>query len=412
MDFPKGKPCQGMVMRIGTPLSRRGRRILLLGSGELGKEIAIEAQRLGVEVVAVDRYDWAPAMHVAHRRYVLDMNDENAIKAIVRRESPDVIMPEIEAINTKALEDLEDEGFTIVPNARAVSICMNRARLKEFAKSLGLPLAEFRIAESPEEVKSACRDIGYPCLIKPEMSSSGHGHRIVRSSDEAEAAFKEAISHARGVSRKVVVEEYLDVESELTVLAYRHLQGGLIRTSFIRPIEHYRPKGVFHYVESWHPATLNEDVQRRAVEAALRIVNALGGRGIFGVEFLITRDGRALFSEVAPRPHDTGLVTIMSCDISEFEVHVRAALGLPIPEVKIITPAAAHVVLADGECWDPIYEGIADALSIEGVKALIFGKPNTYPGRRMGLVLARGNSVEEARERARRAASLIRVRCH
>ncbi|MDT7863476.1 MAG: formate-dependent phosphoribosylglycinamide formyltransferase, partial [Vulcanisaeta sp.] len=381
-------------MEFGTPLMEGARRILLLGSGELGKEMAIESQRLGVEVVAVDRYDMAPAMHVAHRRYVINMMDGKAIKAIVRREVPDAVIAEIEAINTDALVELEEEGFRVVPNARAVKVCMNRVELRRLAaEKLGLPTTKYYVAESPSDVERACKDLGYPCLIKPEMSSSGHGHVIIKSRDGVEEGFRRAVEHARGASRKVIVEEFVEIDREFTVLTYRHRVGNSIETRTLTPIEHQRPRGVFHYVESWHPPTANESVLKTAREMAIKVVDELGGLGIYGVELILTRDGRLLFSEVAPRPHDTGLVTLVSTDINEFQIHVRAALGFQIPEVKLVTPAASHVIIADNEGYAPRFIGIEEALAIPGVQVRLFGKPSTYRGRRMGVVLAVGDTV-------------------
>lgn len=400
-------------MEFGTPLMEGARRILLLGSGELGKEMAIESQRLGVEVVAVDRYDMAPAMHVAHRRYVINMMDGKAIKAIVRREVPDAVIAEIEAINTDALVELEEEGFRVVPNARAVKVCMNRVELRRLAaEKLGLPTTKYYVAESPNDVERACKDLGYPCLIKPEMSSSGHGHVIIKSRDGVEEGFRRAVEHARGASRKVIVEEFVEIDREFTVLTYRHRVGSGIETRTLTPIEHQRPRGVFHYVESWHPPTANESVLKTAREMAIKVVDELGGLGIYGVELILTRDGRLLFSEVAPRPHDTGLVTLVSTDINEFQIHVRTALGFQIPEVKLVTPAASHVIIADNEGYAPRFIGIEEALAIPGVQVRLFGKPSTYRGRRMGVVLAVGDTVNEARERARLAASKIKVITH
>ncbi|MGC8543581.1 MAG: formate-dependent phosphoribosylglycinamide formyltransferase [Vulcanisaeta sp.] len=397
-------------MGFGPPLLRGSRKIMLLGSGELGKEMAIEAQRMGIEVVAVDRYDMAPAMHVAHRRYVINMMDGDAIKALVRRESPDAIIAEIEAINTDALLELEEEGFRVVPNARAVRVCMSRVELRRLAaEKLKLPTTRCFFAEDVEDVKKACKDLGFPCLLKPEMSSSGHGHVLISKYEDAERGFKDALAHARGGGRRVVVEEYVKIDRELTVLTYRYPQGNDVITATIPPIEHQRPEGVYHYVESWHPATVSNDVIARAREYAVRLVNELGGLGIYGVEIIITKDGRVLFSEAAPRPHDTGLVTLVSTDISEFQVHVRSALGLPTPEVKLVTPAAAHVILAETETWAPRITGIEEALRIPGVQVRLFGKPYTYRHRRMGIVLAVGNTVQEAREKVRLAVSLIKV---
>ncbi|MGC9136751.1 formate-dependent phosphoribosylglycinamide formyltransferase [Caldivirga sp.] len=398
-------------MDFGTPMLEGSRRLMILGGGELGKEIAIEAQRMGVEVVVVDRYDMAPAMHVAHRRYVVDMLNGEALKAIARREKPDAVVTEIEAVNTGALIELEDEGYRIIPNAKAVKTCMNRIELRLLAsEQLKLPTTKYAVANSPDEAKRACSDIGYPCLIKPEMSSSGHGHEVAVNPSDVEFKFNEAIKHARGSSRRVIVEEYVDVDRELTVLTYRYMNEDKEVTAVIPPIEHQRPKGVFHYVESWHPSSVNDNIIKTAEDYAVRIVNKLGGLGIFGVEIIITKDGRVLFSEVAPRPHDTGLVTLVSTDINEFQVHVRSALGLPTPQVKVTTPAAAHVILADDENWAPHYTGINEALTIPGVQVRLFGKPNSYRGRRMGIVLATGSTIREAIEKARKAASLIKVR--
>ncbi|MGC9105190.1 MAG: formate-dependent phosphoribosylglycinamide formyltransferase [Thermoprotei archaeon] len=397
-------------MHLTTPLFKGARKLLWLGSGELGKEMVIEAQRLGVETIAVDRYDNAPAMQVAHRKYVIDMIDRDAVIAVVKREEPDAIIAEIEAINTSALEELESNGFRVVPNAKAVKIAMNRIELRRFAaEQVKVPTTLYAFAETPEEVKKACKDLGYPCLIKPEMSSSGHGHTLVTKESEVEEKFREAIAHARGKSRRVIVEEYLKVDTELTVLTYRYPnEGGSPVTRVIEPIEHQRPAGVYHYIESWHPSTVSDEVKSRAVEYARKVVDALGGFGIFGVEILVSGN-RVLFSEVAPRPHDTGLVTLASTDISEFEVHVRSALGLPTPEVKVLTPAASHVILAPSAKWAPKFENVDKALAIPGVKLRIFGKPYSYPERRMGVILATGSTVAEAREKARKAASLILV---
>lgn len=394
-------------MEIGTPLLEGSKKLMLLGSGELGKEIAIEAQRMGIEVVAVDRYDMAPAMHVAHRKYVIDMMDPSALKSIVKRENPDGIITEIEAINTDALIDLEDSGYKIIPNAQAVKICMNRIELRRLAaEKLKVPTTTYAFAESAEEVRKACRDIGFPCLIKPEMSSSGHGHVLINKEDEIEDAYKESISHARGKSKRVIVEEYVRIDTELTILTYRYNTGNGIVTKTFPPVEHQRPS--YYYVESWQPATVQDDVVEKAKSYAIKVVEELGGVGIFGVE-IIKSGNRVLFSEVSPRPHDTGMVTMASQDISEFQVHVRSALGLPTPEVRLLTPAASHVILAEREEWNPKYLNLEKALEIPGVQVRLFGKPYSYEKRRMGVVLANGSTIEEAKEKARKAAALILV---
>jgi len=397
---------------LSTPMFEGSIKMLLLGSGELGKEVAIEAQRLGLEVVAVDRYDWAPAMHVAHRRYVVDMLNPNAVKAVVRKENPDIIVPEIEAIAVDALEELELEGYIVIPNARAVKIAMNRIELRRFAaETLGLPTTRYRFAENPDEAVEACEAVGIPCLIKPEMSSSGHGHaKVVEASPKAiREAYEHAVSHARGKSRRVIVEEFVDLETEFTVLTYRYIASNGVVTETCEPVEHWR-YGKYHYIESWQPSQKPKSVLDRAREIAVKVAEGLGGLGIFGVEIFLTKDGRILFSEVAPRPHDTGMVTMVSQDLSEFAIHVRAAIGLPVPKPKIISPGASLAVYTDREgVWAPKFRGVYEALSIPGVDIRIFGKPFTYSGRRMAVLLARGSTVEEALEKVRQAAKYILV---
>jgi len=399
---PKYKP----RFEIGTPLFGNSVKIVLLGSGELGKEVAIEAQRLGVEVVAVDRYDMAPAMHVSHRRYVVNMLNGNALKAIIRRENPDAVVPEVEAIDTDALIDLEDEGYLIIPNAKAVKISMDRILLRKLAaEDVGVKTTKYGFASSVDEVRDVCERIGYPCIVKAQMSSSGHGSALIRSCKDVDSAYNHAVKGARGRGGMVIVEEYLKLDTELTVLTVRSFNNGSINTWTFEPVEHRRPG--FHYHESWQPSKVSEDVKAKACEIAKRVVDRLGGLGIFGCELLIS-NGEVYFNEVSPRPHDTGMVTMMSQDLSEFAVHVRAILGLPIPEVKVLTAAAAHVILAHrDDVWAPKYSGILDALKIPGVNIRLFGKPVTYPERRMGIVLARGMSVDEARAKAEMAAHIV-----
>jgi len=398
---------------IGSPLGKGSLKILLLGGGELGKEVVIEAQRLGFEVVVVDRYDWAPAMHVAHRRYVVNMLDGSGLKAIIMREDPIAVIPEIEAIDTGVLEELEEEGYHVVPNAKAVKIAMNRVELRRWAASvLGLPTTRFGFATSGEEAYEICERIGYPCLIKPEMSSSGHGHVKVTEPSKRRVieAYEESVRHARGASRRVIVEEFVELAAEYTVLAYRYVRGdGNVVTDVMEPVEHWR-YGEYHYIESWQPSSRSIEILNEAKNIALRVAEGLGGVGVFGVELLETRDGRLLFSEVAPRPHDTGLVTMVSQDISEFQVHVRAAVGLPVPRPEIVSPAASFAVYTNLEdVWHPRLHGVYAALSIPGVQVRWFGKPKTYRGRRMAVVLARGKNIEEARRKARRAAEQLKV---
>ncbi|MEM1640309.1 MAG: formate-dependent phosphoribosylglycinamide formyltransferase [Acidilobaceae archaeon] len=398
---------------LSTPLFGGSIKVLLLGGGELGKEIAIEAQRLGLEVVVVDRYDWAPAMHVAHRRYVVDMMNPEAIKAVIEHEKPDLIVPEIEAIATSALEELEERGYNVVPNARAVKIAMNRIELREFAvKTLGLPTARYAIAENEEEAHEACEKVGYPCLLKPEMSSSGLGHvRVSEPKRELVAqAYRYAIAHARGKSKKVIVEEFLKLSAEFTILAYRYVsENGRVVTEACEPVEHWR-YGQYHYIESWQPSERSPKVLEVAKSMGLKVAEGLGGLGIYGVEIFLTEDGRILFSEVAPRPHDTGMVTMASQDLSEFAIHIRASLGLPVPKPKLLTPAASLAVYADKDnLWAYKLAGVYEALNIPGVDIRFFGKPYTYSGRRVAVILARGSNVQEALEKARRAASALRV---
>ncbi len=395
-------------MNIGSPLFEGSKKLLWLGGGELGKEMVIEAQRLGVETVVVDRYDFAPAMHVSHRKYVVDMMDPNAIKAIVRRENPDAIIAEIEAINTDALVDLEDDGFRVAPNAKAVKTCMNRLELRDFASNkLGLPTTTFHFAEDENEVMSACKDVGFPCLVKPEMSSSGHGHVLIKSAEEVANGYHESISHARGKSKKVIVEEFVKIDTELTVLTYRSMNSdGKAEIGQYEPIEHRRPS--YYYVESWHPYSVRKEIAERAREIGKKTVQGFGGLGIYGVEIIVTGE-RVLFSEVSPRPHDTGLVTLASSDISEFQAHVRSALGLSTPSVKLVSPAASHVILAENSKWAPRFQNVDKALEIPNVQVRLFGKPSTYPKRRMGVVLATGDNTDEALEKVRKASGLIVV---
>lgn len=412
---PISRQVVGMGRRefLTTPMFGKSVKMVLLGSGELGKEIAIEAQRLGVEVIAIDRYDWAPAMHVAHRRYVVDMVNSNAVKAIVEKEDPDVIVPEIEAISTEALEELESRGYFVVPNARAVKIAMNRIELRRFAaEQLKLPTTRYMFASNPDEAVEACEKVGYPCLIKPEMSSSGHGHaKVVEPSPKAiKEAYSHSVAHARGRSSRVIVEEYVGLEAEFTVLAYRYVDDWSIRTEVCEPVEHWR-YGQYHYVESWQPSIKSREVLEEASRIAVATANGLGGLGIFGVEIFLTKDGRVLFSEVAPRPHDTGMVTMVSQELSEFAIHVRAVLGLPVPKPRITSPGASIAIYAeDDNVWAPKIYGVYEALKIPGVDVRIFGKPFTYAGRRVAVVLARGFTVEEALEKVRRASKYVSIK--
>jgi len=388
---------------IGTALKKGATRIMLLGSGELGKEVAIEAQRLGVEVIAVDRYAGAPGMQVAHRGHVVDMLDRAELDRVVRLERPDYIVPEIEAINTEYLLELEREGFNVIPTARAANLTMNREGIRRLAaEELGLPTADYRFATSLDEFREAVGAIGLPCVIKPIMSSSGKGQSVLRDEADLERSFRYAIEGARGASDKVIVEQFIPFDYEITLLTVRAKAG----SSFCPPIGHRQVDGDYH--ESWQPIGMDPGVLAEAQRQAGAVTAALGGRGIFGVEFFVTGD-KVWFSEVSPRPHDTGMVTMISQNVSEFELHVRAILGLPVPPVENLGPAASHVILAEEQAAEVAFEGVEQALAVPGSKLRLFGKPDTRKGRRMGVALAFGSDTDEARRKAEQAAHAVRI---
>jgi phosphoribosylglycinamide formyltransferase 2 len=390
-------------MQIGTPLKEGATRLLLLGSGELGKEVAIEAQRLGVEVIAVDRYPDAPAMQVAHRSHVISMLDREELERVIRLEQPTFIVPEIEAIDTLFLLELEQDGFTVIPTARATNFTMNREGIRTLAaEDLGLPTADYAFASSLEEFRAAIGAIGLPCVVKPIMSSSGKGQSVVREEAEIEAAWQYALEGARGASDRVIVEEFISFDYEITLLTVRY-NGG---TRCCPPIGHVQIRGDYH--ESWQPMAMAPEVLAEATRQAQVITGALGGHGIFGVEFFIKGD-IVYFSEVSPRPHDTGMVTMISQNLSEFELHVRAILGLPVPEIVNSAPAASHVILAEGAAESVSFAGIDTALAVPDTKLRLFGKPDTRKGRRMGVTLALGSDTDQARRRAERAAHAVRI---
>ncbi len=390
-------------MRIGTPLSHNATKILLLGSGELGKEFVIEALRLGIEVVAVDSYQFAPAQQVAHRYYVIDMRDGKQIRNLVYRERPDFIVPEIEAIDTDVLLELEEEGFTVVPCAQAVKYTMDRIGIRRLAaEKLGLKTSAYRFAETLEEYKKAVKEIGLPVVVKPVMSSSGKGQSIVRKEEEVEKAFYYAKENARGKGNALIIEEFIDFDFEITLLTVRTKNQG---TLFCEPIGHIQVEGDYH--ESWQPQPMSEVALEKAKEMAKAVTDALGGYGIFGCEFFVKGD-TVWFSEVSPRPHDTGMVTMASQNMSEFEIHLRAILGLPI-HIELISPGASYCFHAKTHSVAPEYEGLREALSEPNVWVRIFGKPTTRPKRRMGVAVARAETVEEARRKAREAAFKMKV---
>lgn len=388
---------------IGTPLKGSAARLMILGSGELGKEVVIEAQRMGIEVIAVDRYDNAPAMQVAHRSHVINMLDGEALKELVRKEQPRYIVPEIEAIQTETLLELEKEGFNVIPTARATNLTMNREGIRRLAaEELGLPTAGYRFASSLEEFREGIAQIGIPCVVKPTMSSSGKGQSVVRDASDIEHAWKYAVEGTRGAADKVIIEEFISFDYEITLLTVRSVSG----TRFCPPIGHIQIKGDYH--ESWQPMPMTAEALAESQRQAKIVTDALGGYGIFGVELFI-RGNEVFFSEVSPRPHDTGMVTMVSQNLSEFELHVRAILGLPVPEVVCLGPSASHVILADKAAADVAFEGVGDALSVPATKLRLFGKPDTRPGRRMGVALSMGRDVDEARQRAEEAAHKVAI---
>jgi len=384
-------------------------KILLLGSGELGREFTISAKRLGAHVVACDSYAAAPAMQVADECEVFPMLDGDRIRAAVARHSPDFIVPEVEAIRTEALMELEQDGHTVVPSARAAYMTMNRDRIRELAAvQLGLRTSRYRYAESLEEVEAAVAHTGLPCVIKPVMSSSGKGQSTVREHDGLKAAWEYAVANMRGDRRKVIVEEFVAFDYEITLLTVRTRQGVL----FCPPIGHRQERG--DYQESWQPTPMKPEHVAAAEAMARKVVDDLGGYGIFGVEFFVTAD-EVVFSELSPRPHDTGMVTLVSQSLSEFDLHARAILDLPIPGVALRGPAASAVILAARDSADFAYDGLADALSVgrpdQQVDVRLFGKPTTRPYRRMGVALALGSDTDEARRTAKDAADRVRIRC-
>jgi len=381
---------------------------MLLGSGELGKEVAIAAQRLGCRVIAVDRYAGAPAMQVADQAEVIAMTDPEALKAVVRRHRPDLVIPEIEALAVDALAEIEAEGITVIPTARATAVTMNRDRIRDLAAgTLGLRTARFAYAESAEELAAAAAPLGWPVVVKPVMSSSGKGQSVVRSEDGLAAAWQAALDGARGAGARVIVEEFLAFELEITLLTVRPWAGP---TLFCPPIGHLQERG--DYQCSWQPAALGEAQLAAAQAMALAVTNELGGAGLFGVEFFLCGEPgqeEVVFSELSPRPHDTGLVTLMGQNLSEFELHLRAVLGLPIPAIRSSAAAASRVILADQALEGVAYTGVAEALAEPDTQVLLFGKPDARPNRRMGVALAAGATVAEARARADRAAGRIAV---
>ncbi|USB34834.1 formate-dependent phosphoribosylglycinamide formyltransferase [Paenibacillus sp. YPG26] len=387
----------------GAPFSDHARTMLLLGSGELGKEVIIEAQRLGVRTVAVDRYEHAPAMQVAHESHVIDMLDAEALKNLIRQVKPDIIVPEIEAIATSALLELEEEGYHVVPTARAARLTMDREGIRRLAaEELGIPTAAYRFADSLDSLIEAVKEIGTPCVVKPLMSSSGKGQTVCRTPEDAEASWNAALEGARAKGAAVIVEAFVKFDSEITLLTVRSASG----TTFCPPIGHIQQDG--DYIESWQPHYISSQALQEAQDIARSITDSLGGYGLFGVELFITEQG-VLFSEVSPRPHDTGMVTMVTQDLSEFALHVRAILGFPIPSVHVLTPGASATLKADREGLSFKISGVHEALEIPRTQIRLFGKPLSKPGRRMAVALSAHEDVETARIHAKKAASLLKV---
>lgn len=391
------------MTRIGTPLSPTATRVLLCGSGELGKEVVIELQRLGCEVIAVDRYADAPAMQVAHRSHVISMLDGAALRAVIEQEKPHYIVPEIEAIATATLVELEAEGYTVIPSARAAQLTMNREGIRRLAaEELGLPTSPYRFADSFEDYAAAVAALGFPCVVKPIMSSSGKGQSLLRGPDDVKPAWDYAQAGGRAGKGRVIVEGFIDFDYEITLLTVRHAGG----TSFCDPVGHRQEKG--DYQESWQPQPMTPQARAESERIALAVTGALGGRGLFGVELFIKGD-QVWFSEVSPRPHDTGLVTLISQDLSEFALHARAILGLPIPVIRQFGPSASAVILVEGESTQPVFGNLGAALAEPDTALRLFGKPEVKGQRRMGVALARDQSIEAARAKALRAAGTVSV---
>lgn len=381
-----------------------GRKALLLGSGELGKEVTIELQRLGVEVVACDKYPNAPAMQVAHRNYVFNMLDGDRLAQIVELEKPDHIIPEIEAIATPKLVELEAEGFNVTPTARAARLTMNREGIRRLAaEELGLATSPYRFASTYEEFKAAIEEIGLPVVVKPVMSSSGHGQSTVKTEAEIEGAWREAQEGGRAGAGRVIVEGFVDFDYEITLLTVRSVSG----TVFCPPVGHIQVNG--DYRMSWQPQPMSDDALRAAQEMAAAITTALGGYGIFGVELFVKGD-KVIFSEVSPRPHDTGMVTMISQDLSEFALHARALLGLPVPEIRFYGPSASKAIVVEGDTDKIVMENLEKVLAEPGVQIRIFGKPEIKGHRRMGVILATADTLEEARAKADRAYDALTVK--
>lgn len=395
-----------IMANIGTTFTKSGKKAVLCGSGELGKEVALELQRYGVEVIALDKYANAPAMHIAHRSHVLSMLDGNTLKEVIKKENPDYIIPEIEAIATDKLVELENEGFNVIPTAKATSLTMNREGIRRLAaETLGLPTSPYRFAETREEFDKAVEEIGIPCVVKPVMSSSGHGQSTIKTPEDIDNAWKVSQEGGRAGSGKVIVEGFVKFDYEITLLTVRHCAG----TTYLKPVGHHQVDG--DYRESWQPQAMSQDAVEKAEAIAKAITDALGGYGIFGVELFIRGD-EVIFSEVSPRPHDTGMVTMISQDMSEFSLHARAILGLPIPDVKFYGPSASKAIVVEGNTNEYEFCNLEKVLEEPGVQIRIFGKPEIAGHRRVGVILATDESVAAALAKAERAYAKLQVKVY
>lgn len=392
------------MVKIGSVMTPIGKKAMLLGSGELGKEVAIELQRYGVEVIACDKYANAPAMQIAHRSYVFNMLDGAALREVIEKEKPDHIIPEVEAIATDVLVELEKEGYNVTPTARAARLTMNREGIRRLAaEELGIKTSPYKFAETEEEFRKAIDEIGIPCVVKPIMSSSGHGQSTVKSPDQIDTAWREAQEGGRAGAGRVIVEGFVDFDYEITMLTVRSVAG----TVCCQPVGHIQINGDYRY--SWQPQPMSDKALESAKEIAKKVTDALGGYGIFGVELFIKGD-EVIFSEVSPRPHDTGMVTMISQDLSEFGLHARALLGLPVSDIRFYGPSASRAIVVEGDTDKIEMCNLEKVLEEPGVQIRIFGKPEIKGHRRMGVILATADSVEEARDKAERAYNKLEVK--
>lgn len=394
------------MANIGNPFTPVEKKVVLCGSGELGKEIAIELERYGVHVVAVDKYANAPAMQVAQSSHVLSMLDGDALAEMIEKENPDLIIPEVEAIATPKLIELEKKGYTVIPTANATYLTMNREGIRRLAaEELGIPTSKYEFAQTEDEFNAAVERIGFPCVVKPVMSSSGHGQSVVRNESQVAEAWKISQEGGRAGGGKVIVEGFVDFDYEITLLTVRHCAG----TTFLKPVGHHQVDG--DYRESWQPQGMSAAAEKKAQEIAGKITDALGGYGIFGVELFVKGED-VIFSEVSPRPHDTGMVTMISQDMSEFALHARAVLGLPVPEVRFYGPSASKAIVVEGDTTEYEFQDVDKVLEEPGVQVRFFGKPEIRGHRRVGVILATDETVEKALQKAERAYSKLKVKVY